>query len=259
MPFVNADGVRINYQFDGPENKPVLVMSNSLGTDLNMWAPQVASFTQHFRLLRYDQRGHGKSDAPAGQYTMERLGRDVLALLDGLGLKRVYFCGLSMGGMTGMWLGANAGDRFERLALCNTSGDTAHPELWEQRIETVRKSGMQVIAAASPERWFTKGFRERDPATVARICAMVAATNPEGYVGCCYAIRDNHQIDSLAKVKVPTMVLAGAEDPATPPTAGKAVADRIKGAKYVELPAAHLSNIEQPERFTSEVLGFLRG
>lgn len=259
MPFVNADGAKINYQLDGPEGQPVLVMSNSLGTDLSMWEPQVKPFTQHFRLLRYDQRGHGKSDAPKATYTMERLGRDVLALLDGLGLKRVYFCGLSMGGMTGMWLGSNAGDRFEKLALCNTSGDTAHPELWEQRMETVRKSGMKAIAAASPERWFTKGFREREPATVARICAMVEATNPEGYLGCCAAIRDNHQHESLARVKTPTLVIAGAEDPATPPAAGKAVAERIKGAKYVELPAAHLSNIEVSDRFTSEVLGFLRG
>lgn len=259
MPFVNIDGVRINYQFDGPEGRPVLVLSNSLGTDFSMWEPQVVPFTQHFRLLRYDQRGHGRSDAPVGPYTMERLGRDVLGLLDGLGLKKVYFCGLSMGGMTGMWLGANAGDRFERIALCNTSGDTTHPEIWDQRMETVRKQGMQTIAAASPERWFTKTFRERETAIVARICAMVAATNPEGYLGCCGAIRNNHQHDSLSRITVPTLVIAGAEDPATPPAAGRAVAERIKGSKYVELPAAHLSNIELPERFTAEVLGFLRG
>jgi 3-oxoadipate enol-lactonase len=259
VPFVTADGARINYQLDGPEGRPVLVLSNSLGTDFSMWEPQVAPFTRHFRLLRYDQRGHGKSDAPAGPYTMERLGRDVLALLDGLGLKKARFCGLSMGGMTGMWLGANAGERFEKLALCNTSGDTTHPELWDQRMEMVREQGMKAIAAASPERWFTKEFRERAPATVARICALVEATPAEGYLGCCGAIRNNHQHDSLGRIVAPTLVIAGASDPATPPAAGRAVAERIKGAKYVELPAAHLSNIEQPERFTAEVLGFLRG
>jgi 3-oxoadipate enol-lactonase len=180
-----------------------------------------------------------------------------VALLDGLDLDRVSFCGISMGGMTGMWVAANAGNRIERLALCNTSADTAHPELWDQRIDAVRQGGMQAIVAALPERWFTKGFRERSPATVDRISRLAAATSPEGYIGCCYAIRDMHQLDSLSKVRAPTLVVAGAEDPATPPANGRAVAERIKGARYVELPCSHLSNVELPERFTAEVLGFL--
>ena len=259
MPHVQADGAKINYRFDGDEKKPVLVLSNSLGTNYTMWDDQIPAFTQHFRVLRYDQRGHGGSDVTPGPYSIERLGKDVVALLDGLKLDRVSFLGLSMGGMTGMWLGYSAGKRFDRLILSNTSGHTTMPDAWTQRIAAVKKDGMKALAASLPERWFTEGFRKSNPEAVQRICALAEKTDAAGYIGCCEAIREMNQHDRLGGISNPTLVIAGTSDPATPPAAGKAVAERISGSKYVELPAAHLANVELGERYTKVVLDFLKG
>ncbi len=259
MPYVTADGAKINYRFDGDAAKPVLVLSNSLGTDHTMWDDQIPAFTQHYRVLRYDQRGHGGSDVTPGPYSIERLGKDVVALLDGLKLDKVNFLGLSMGGMTGMWLGIHAGTRFDKMIFSNTSAHTTMPDAWTQRIEGVKKNGMAALAATLPERWFTEGFRKSNPQAVQRICALAAATSAAGYIACCEAIREMNQLEDTRKIANPVMVIAGASDPATPPAAGKAVADRIKGCKYVELPAAHLANVELGERYTAAVLGFLRG
>jgi 3-oxoadipate enol-lactonase len=259
VPYVQADGAKINYRFDGDEKKPVLVLSNSLGTNYTMWDDQIPAFSQHFRVLRYDQRGHGGSDVTPGPYSIARLGQDVVAMLDGLKLDKVNFLGLSMGGMTGMWLGIHAGKRFDKLILSNTSAHTTMPDAWTQRIAAVKKDGMEALAATLPDRWFTEGFRKSNPQAVQRICALAAKTSAAGYIACCEAIREMNQLEDTRKITNPTMVIAGASDPATPPAAGKAVADRIPGAKYVELPAAHLSNVELGERYTQEILGFLQG
>jgi 3-oxoadipate enol-lactonase len=256
MPFIDATGARLFYRFDGPEDRPVLVLSNSLGTDLGMWEPQLPAFAARFRLLRYDSRGHGRSEAPPGPYTIELLGRDVLALLDGLGLERVSFCGLSKGGMVGQWLGAHAGDRLERLVLANTSSCTGSPEVWDQRIATVRAQGMAAIVPGVIDRWFTKGFQERSPEAVERIAAMLHATDPEGYVACCAAVRDMDQREAIRSIRVPTLVIAGRHDLATPPDQARLIAERVAGAKLVELDAAHLSNVETADAFTSTVLDF---
>jgi len=246
MPIVNADGCPIYVEVEGPERAPVLMLSNSLGTTLHMWDRQVAPFTQHFRLVRYDRRGHGRSGVPKGPYTMERLGRDVLAVLDALDIRRINWCGLSMGGMVGQWLGANAPERIERLVLTNTSSHFADKTAWNA-----------AFAAPNMERWFTKQFREGAPETVDWLREMFAATPLDGYLGCGEAVRDMDHRDLLPKIKAPTLVVAGKYDPATPPEANEYIKNHIPGARYTVLEAAHISNVEQAEAYTNAVLGFL--
>ena len=257
MPVINADGCPINVEVEGPQGAPVLMLSNSLGTTLRMWDAQVAPFTQHFRLVRYDRRGHGKSGVPKGPYTMERLGRDVLAVLDGLGVKKVNWCGLSMGGMVGQWLGANAPERVERLVLTNTSSFFPDKNGWNERLKLVEEKGIAAFAAPNMARWFTKGFLEREPQKVAGIQAMFAATPLEGYLACGAAVRDMDHRDLLPRIKAPTLVIAGKHDGATPPEANEYISNHIPGAKFALVDAAHLSNIEQSEAYTKAVLAFL--
>src|SRR5205085_2452585 len=172
MPTIQSNRCPLYVEAEGPENKPVLMLSNSLGTTLHMWDPQVAALTQHFRLVRYDRRGHGKSGVPKGPYSMEMLGRDVLAVLDALKIEKINWCGLSMGGMVGMWLGANAPQRVNRMILSNTSAYMPAKDVWNDRIKIVREKGLTPIVGGTIERWFTKDFREREPQTVKRISDM---------------------------------------------------------------------------------------
>jgi 3-oxoadipate enol-lactonase len=257
MPDINADGCKIHVEVEGPERAPVLMLSNSLGTNFHMWDDQVAPFTRHFRLVRYDRRGHGKSGGPKGPYTMERLGRDALAILDALALDRVNWCGLSMGGMVGQWVAANAPKRIERLVITNTSSYFPDKAAWNERLRLVREKGIAAFAGPNMERWFTKEFRERSPQAVAGLREMFAATPLEGYIGCGEAVRDMDHRELLPKIKAPTLVIAGKHDPATPLEANEYIASRIPGAKLIVLDAAHLSNIEQPEAYTDAVLEFL--
>ena len=257
MPFVESNGAQIHYALAGPAGRPVLVLSNSLGTDFSMWDPQISEFTKSFRVLRYDTRGHGKSSVTAGPYSAEQLANDVLALADALKLDRFHFCGLSMGGMTGMWLGANAPQRLNRVVICSASAKFGSLETWSTRIETVRKQGMKPVAAAAIERWFTSAFRARNPSAAANTQKMVESANPEGYISCCAAVRDFDFREQLGKIHTPTLVISGAHDPATTPADGRFLADHIPGARYVEFNAAHLSNVEDADRFTEEVSGFL--
>jgi 3-oxoadipate enol-lactonase len=257
MPEINADGCPIHVEVEGPERAPVLMLSNSLGTTLAMWEPQVAPFTRHFRLVRYDRRGHGRSGCPKGPYTMERLGRDVLAVLDGLGIQKINWCGLSMGGMVGQWLGANAPERIERMVLTNTSSYFADKAGWNDRLKLVQEKGIAAFAAPNMSRWFTKGFIERAPQTVARIQEMFAATPLEGYLACGAAVRDMDHRELLRRIKAPTLVIAGKHDGATPPEANEYISKHISGAKFALVDAAHLSNVEQSEAYADAVLGFL--
>src|SRR5262245_21043992 len=185
------------------------MLSNSLGTTLHMWEGQLAPFTEHFRLVRYDRRGHGQSGVPKGPYTMERLGRGVLAILDALGIDRINWCGLSMGGMVGQWLGANAPSRVNRLVLTNTSSHFDDKAMWNDRIALVREKGLAAFAAANMERWFTKPFRDRAPDVVARTKDMFAATPLEGYLGCAAAVRDMDHRELLPRIRAPVLVIAG--------------------------------------------------
>jgi 3-oxoadipate enol-lactonase len=260
MPFIACDdGVELHYRLDGPDNAPVLVLSNSLGTDLGMWEPQMSVLAEHYRVLRYDTRGHGQSGLPPKPYQVDRLGRDVLTLMDGLGIDRAMFCGLSMGGMTGMWLGIHALQRFSRLVLCNTAARIGTPEVWNARIATVREGGMAAILNGVIQRWFTEDFVKLHPASVKLISDMLLATAPEGYCAACAAVRDMDQREAIAAIRLPVLVIAGAHDLATPAQDGRFVADVIPGARYAELPAAHLSNVERVEEFTRLLTGFLAG
>src|SRR5712691_12700950 len=259
MPVIDADGCPINVQVDGPERAPVLMLSNSLGTTLAMWEGQVEPFTKHFRLVRYDRRGHGKSGCPKGPYTMERLGRDVLAILDHLSIEKTNWCGLSMGGMVGQWLGANAPERVDRLVLTNTSSYFPDKAAWNDRLKLVRERGVAAFAAANMERWFTKGFLERSPEAVALIREMFAATQLEGYIACGEAVRDMDHRALLPKISAPTLVIAGRHDPATPLEANEYIKSQIPGAKLVVLDAAHMSNVEQRDAYAAAVLRFVCG
>ena len=257
VSFVEIGGARIHYAIEGADGAPVLAFSNSLGTNYSMWDPQAQELRKTFRILRYDTRGHGQSAVLPGPYTIEQLGNDFLGLLDELHLGPVHFCGLSMGGMIGMWLGIHASSRLHKLVLCNTGARIGTEESWRSRIEAVQKSGMKSIAAGVIERWFTPAFRAKAPATVSQIQRMLEETNPDGYAACCAAVRDYDCRGQLERIGAQTLVITGAHDPATPLADGQFLAAHIRGAKYAELDAAHLSNIEDGARFTGELAAFL--
>lgn len=254
MSFVEIGDTRLNYRFDGPENAPVVVLSNSLGTNLSMWDPQAAVLCENFRVLRYDTRGHGLSTVTPGPYKIEQLGRDVVALLDALKIDSAYFCGLSMGGATGIWLGVNAASRFKRLALCNTAAKIGTADGWNARIKEVKERGMAAVATTVVLRWFSEDFVKKSPEVVEAMRQMLLQAPPEGYAGCCAAIRDMDPTGDLARVRARTLVIAGALDPVIPLADTKIVADGIPGASYVVLQAAHLSNIEAAPQFTEALL-----
>jgi 3-oxoadipate enol-lactonase len=258
MAEVIVDGCRLSYCVDGPKNAPALLLSNPIGSTVDLWDPQVEGFSRAFSVIRYDTRGHGRSDAQPGEYTLDELGRDVLAVLDGVGVWRAHLCGLSLGGITALWLGVHAPERIGRLVAANTGARIGTTELWAERIRNVRSQGMRTIADAAMPRWFSDGFRERHPTTVERFRAMLAGASAQGYVGCCAALRDADLRDDIHRIRASTLVIAGAHDEATPPANAESIRDRVAGARMVTLDAAHISNVEQSEAFTSAVLEFLR-
>lgn len=257
MPFVDTGSGKLHYALEGADNAPVLVMSNSLGTTLDMWLPQMPALVEHFRVLRYDTRGHGQSDVTPGPYSIAQLGGDVVSLLDYLKIPRAHFCGLSMGGMTGIWLGIHQPTRVERLVLANTSAAIGVPEMWNARIAQVRQGGVQTVTEAVLDRWFTPDFLAHAPAQVERVKAMLVGTSVDGYVANCAAVRDMDQRAELGRIAVPTLVIGGRYDKSTPPEHGELIARSIPGARYVELNAAHLSNWEVAQGFTQQLLNFL--
>ncbi len=253
-----GDTVALHHVLEGPEEAPVLVAANSLGTTLRMWDDQAPALLERFRLLRYDHRGHGNSPVPPGPYAIDDLGRDVMALMDRLEVERFSFCGLSIGGMVGMWLASEAPERVERLALCCTSARFEPPDDWDSRAETVRADGVDAIADAVLERWFTPAFREGHPEVVEWSGNMLRGTPAEGYAGCCEAIRDADLRSRLEAIRAPTLVIAGADDPAALPDAAELIRDSIPDARLVVVDqAAHLANVEQPEAVTRAVLEHL--
>ena len=255
--YADVDGARIRYGFEGPPDAPVLVLSNSLGADFAMWDPQVPALARAYRVLRYDTRGQGGSTVSPGPYSIERLGRDVIGLLDDSGIDRVHFCGLSMGGMTGMWLGTHAPERLNKLVLANTAARIGPPEQWNARIEKVREGGMAAIAEAVLARWFTPSFHAAQPHAVAAMRAMLERSPSDGYAACCAAVRDADQREPIVRIGATTLVISGTHDAATPPCDGRFLAQQIAGARYVELPAAHIANVEAAPLFTDALLSFL--
>lgn len=258
MATIDVEGTPFEVRVEGPETAPPLILSNSLASDLSMWDAQAPALAERFRVVRYDQRGHGRTGAPEGPYTLGRLGRDALAIMDALGIARAHWCGLSLGGMTGMWLLTHHRERIDRAVLANTAARMGPPELWNGRIRAAREGGMAALVEATIARWFTPAFIAREPETIARVRAMILATPEAGYRGCCAAIRDMDQREAIRAVANPVLVIVGAHDPATTPRDGEMIQAAIRGARLVSLDAAHISALEEPEAFTRAVLDFLR-
>jgi 3-oxoadipate enol-lactonase len=212
---------------------------------------------QRFRVLRYDTRGHGQSAVTPGPYSITQLGRDVAGLLDATGIERAHFCGLSMGGVTGMWLGVYAPERIQRLVLCNTAAKIGSAEMWNARIETVRTNGLAAVAETQAQRWFTSGFIAKRPDVIASMKQMIASTPPEGYAANCGALRDMDQRETIARIRARTLVIAGLHDPVIPAADVRYLSGTIPGARLVELDASHLSNVEAPAEFTKALMDFL--
>lgn len=257
MPLLQIGDAEIHYSLEGPAGAPVLVLSNSLGTTLEMWSPQMPAFAEHFRVLRYDTRGHGRSSVPPGPYTLGRLGQDVVALLDGLDISRAHFCGISMGGLTGQWLGVNAPGRLGKLVLTSTAARVGTEAGWRERAAVVRGAGMDPVAAGAPGRWFSPGFAAAQPAVVAGLVAGLRASPPEGYAACCDALALADLREDIARIPVPTLAIAGRFDPVTTPADADFIASQVKNAHRADLDASHISNVEQAEAFTAAVLDFL--
>jgi 3-oxoadipate enol-lactonase len=251
--FIASDGAALAYRFDGPVDAPVLMLSNSLGTAMEMWAPQVGPLARAFRILRYDSRGHGRSAAPMGPYSIERLGLDALELIGGLKVGPVHFCGLSMGGMVGQWLAIHAPEALNRLVLSNTAASLGPASAWQARIDAIERHGIEAVSSVVRDRWFSA---QAAPTVIAFGTAMVLATDPQGYAACCAAIRDMDQRAGLARIRKPTLVIAGAADVATPPERAAELVNAIAGARLQTLDAGHLSNLEQPIAFNEVVTRF---
>ena len=258
MPFATVGNTRMFYRLQGNAGRPVLVLSHSVGTDHAMWDLQVADLLPHFQVLRYDTRGHGASDAPAGEYSIELLGRDILGLADALEIAQFAFCGLSLGGAIGQWVAAHAPERVTHLVLANTSPQFVPRANWEARIAAVLKGGMAAIVDVAMPRLFLPVTLEKRNPHAASIRAVLLGTDPVGYMGCCAALRDMDHGNLLPKIQSPTLVIVGDHDVSTPWEGhGERLAREIPGAKSLHLAAAHLSNIERPRSFTTALLEFL--
>jgi 3-oxoadipate enol-lactonase / 4-carboxymuconolactone decarboxylase len=259
LPFITANNIRQFYRLEGKAGAPVLMLSHSIGTDLGMWAPQIADLMPHFQVLRYDTRGHGGSDAPKGEYSVEMLGRDALALADALEIKNFAFCGLSMGGAVGQWLALNAPQRLTGLVLSDTSPQFGARANWEARIKAVKEGGMAAIADMVMQRFFSPATMARGDGYSDSVKSVFLATNPDGYLGCCAALRDVDHTARLREIQVPTLIIAGNSDVSTPWEGhGEILTREIPNAKVVRLPGAHLSNLERPRSFTAALLDFLQ-
>lgn len=255
MPFVHREGARLYWRIDGHPDRPPLVLLNSLGTDHSLWDPVMPGLLRRFRVLRLDKPGHGASEARPGDYSIEQLGRDVLAAMDAAGAARAHLCGVSIGGMIAMWLAANAPQRVDRLVLSNTSAKLAS-EGFVERIRLVRSGGLAAIADTVLGRFFTAGFVARADERYHSVRTVLLQVDPEGYIGCCAALRDMDLRPLLPGITAPTLVITCRDDPSTPAAMGEAIATAIPGAQRVELSFAHIPFVEIPQRFVELAGGF---
>lgn len=251
-----SNGTTIRYEISGPASAPAVVLSHSLGVSLEMWQPQVEALSERYCVIQYDTRGHGDLPVAAGPYSIEILGKDMLALLDLLGIERAHFCGLSMGGVIGQWLGIHAPHRLHSLVLANTAAKIGTAEGWNTRIATVEREGLDAVIPGTLERWFTPAFRKQDPEIVQGVERMLKKTEPAGYLACCSAVRDADFRSAVHTIPVPTLLIAGKEDPVT--TCGDLhfLASKISQATYIALNAAHLSNVEAAHEFNVALHAF---
>ncbi len=257
---ITANGIAMNYTLEGPASGPVVILSHSLATNLSMWDPQMPALVSRYRVLRYDTRGHGGTDAPKGPYSLEQLAEDARALLQALRITRTHFIGLSMGGFIGQILALTHPQTLQSLVLCDTTSRVP-PEaksMWDERIRVAQTQGMEPHVEPTIGRWFTEPFRKGQPEVIEGVRAMIRATKPEGYVGCCHAIATLNLTDRLHQITTPTLIIVGEDDPATPVAASRTIHERIKGSELVILKSAlHLSNMEQSDAFNRAVTSFL--
>ncbi|EJL80636.1 putative hydrolase or acyltransferase of alpha/beta superfamily [Herbaspirillum sp. CF444] len=247
----------MSYTLEGPSEAPVLMFSNSLGTTMSLWESQARALRAQYRILRYDTRGHGESPGAAGAPTLAQLGRDVLDLLDQLKLDKVSFCGISMGGIIGLWLGIHAADRVQRLIIANSAAKIGTAEGWRDRAAQVAENGMDGVADGAAGRWFTPAFIARAPVLVDAMVSDLRHCSPRGYAACCTALADADLREQVSRIEAPTLVIAGRHDPVTTVADARFLQDRIAGADYLELAASHLSNVEAGEEFTAGLAKFL--
>jgi 3-oxoadipate enol-lactonase len=258
MLVTTDDATRLNVVVEGPADGPVVLMMHSIGCDLTLWNPQAAALASEVRVVRYDARGHGGSDAPAGDYTTERLGRDALAVLDAVGAETAWLCGLSLGGITGQWLALHASGRVKGMAIANTAARIGTAEAWQARGDTALAEGMQALAPTAITRFFSGEFRAARPEVVAPFFQRLLATAPRGYAGCCAVLRDADFTRELGSMAVPAVVIGGVRDVPTPLSQAEELVNGIPGARLVALDAGHLSNVEQPAGFTAAVRQLMR-
>lgn len=258
MPYAVHNGCRLMYRVDGDTHVPALLFSNSLGTTHELWTPQVAAFSRMFRVIRYDTRGHGGSDSPPGDYTIHELGGDAVAVLDAAGATRAHVCGLSLGGLTAMWLALHAAERVGSLVLASTAARIGSAALWQERIDQVNTAGVASLAKAAAGRWFTEAFRVAHPDVVFHQWEMLRSCPPGGYAGCCAVLRDTDLRDEIARINAPALVIAGVHDPVTPPADAEEIRARIPHARVTLLEASHVANIEQAGVFNDRMLTFIR-
>jgi 3-oxoadipate enol-lactonase len=254
---VDSGGARISYTVEGPAEAPALLFINSIATMRDLWLPQVPALVGTYRVIRYDARGHGSSSVPPGDYTIEQLGRDALAILDAEGARQAHICGISLGGLTGLWLAVNVPDRVSSLVVANSAARIGSVQSWTDRIALVQERGMRAVADLAMPLWFSPDFRQRHDDVVARFKSMVESCPQAGYLGCCAALRDEDLRKAISRITCPVLVVAGATDVPTPPEGLRFIHQAIPGSKMLTLDAAHLSNVEQSEAFTSAVMGFL--
>lgn len=259
MPHATSQGCRIYYRIDGDAPAPPLLFSNSLGTTHELWEPQVAALSPFFRIIRYDTRGHGLSDAPQGEYTIGQLGGDAVAVLDAAGAPRAHICGLSLGGLTAMWLGVHMPERVESLALASTGARIGTAAIWQERIDQVTRAGLESIAEGAKERWFTAPFRSARPDAVEHHVRMLVGGPAHGYAGCCAVLRDTDLRGEIAAITVRTLAIGAVDDPVTPPDNAELIYSRIGGSELAILPGSHIANVEQADAFNDRLLRFLHG
>ncbi|HEV7322166.1 MAG TPA: 3-oxoadipate enol-lactonase [Ensifer sp.] len=260
MAYLDLPMHRLHYRIDGDQggNTPWLLFCNSLGTDLTMWDAQVADLSPHYRVLRYDRRGHGRSSAPPPPYTIADLGSDVVSLLDALEIERTHFCGLSIGGLTGQWLGIHAGKRLDRIVVCATAARIGTPESWAARIDSVRADGLSPLRAATAERWFSAEFAANHPKAVDRVLEGFGATSVDGYIGGCTALAGADLRGDIAEIANPLLAISGDADPVCPPSDLEAIAARVQRGRHVSLPGRHIVNVESASAFNAALLDFLQ-
>ena len=258
MPKFTSNDAEINYQTFGDASQPAIIFSNSLGTQLNMWQPQISFFEKKFYVICYDTRGHGASSAPQGPYSIEQLGTDVVHLLDHLNIEKASFCGISMGGLTGQWLAIHHPERFNHVIVCNTAAKIGQEQAWNDRAQLVREQGLKPIAETAASRWFTEPFIRSNTAIVESLSNDLGAGSPEGYASCCEALAKADVREQLKNITIPTLVVAGQKDPVTTVADAQYIINHVRSSSLFEINASHISNIEQPKAFNQAIFSFLQ-